>query len=386
MIIILQSAIVYFSFALILFALGRIAESRESYYLKRGRQLTFWTWEISGSLLVFAFISGVRWNVGADYQYYLGEFNHAQKFGETIRDYEYGFALITKSIAFLGFNYVFYFAFLAFLQLLFVYRTFNKERYLIPYVGLTVVLGFHYLTWMNGIRQMLAATIFLFSIQFIIKRKLYIYLIAILTASLIHKSSIILLLLYLIPNRDIFSNRYFTLIVSTICLYVGMDPNWISFVGGDISKVVSIIGYDGYSESIGLFVEQSNNTNFGPRMLTTYLLFIMVVFYSPNLKKYFKETNFLMYYNIYVIGFLLYWLFANSHHIFLRPITYLTICSIPVVSYLLFYLSTNLKKKIASFLIALALSTAYTPISFIADYGLGNEDYSNYKFAWFQNY
>jgi hypothetical protein len=164
-----------------------------------------------------------------------------------------------------------------------------------------------------------------------------------------------------------------------------MDSNWIALVEKYISLVIGRLGYEGYSENIIYFVEQSEGVNFGPRMLATFLLFALVVFYSPSLKGYFSGKSFIMYYNIYVIGFFLYNLFVNSHHIFLRPITYLTICSIPVVAYLLVYLSRRPKKYAALFALVLVLASAYTPLSVIADYGLGDGDYSNYKFFLFNN-
>src|SRR5690554_4193783 len=86
-----------------------------------------------------------------------------------------------------------YFGFLAFLQLFFIYRAFKDQRYLYPFLGIVILFGPEFLSWMNGIRQMLAATMFVFAIQFIQKRQLWKYVGTIVLASLFHTSAIVLL-------------------------------------------------------------------------------------------------------------------------------------------------------------------------------------------------
>jgi len=270
---IIQSLFVYIGLGLSLYLLGRVASQRQIANFQVGHRLTFWNWEIVASLALFALVSGVRWNVGVDHLSYLREYLHAQAYGTTIKDFEIGFKLLTQGMALLGFHYAFYFGLLAFLQLFCIYQTFKDERYLLPYVGLTVVLGFHYLSWMNGIRQMLAATIFLFSIQFIVRRKLAPFVSMIVLASLFHMSSLMLLPLYLLPNKDFLNNRLLVAIASVFFFYIGMDPNWIALVEKYMSLVIGWLGYEGYSENISHFIEQSEGASFGPRMFSIFLLY-----------------------------------------------------------------------------------------------------------------
>lgn len=76
-------------------------------------------------------------------------------------------------------------------------------------------------------------------------------------------------------------------------------------------------------------------------------------------------------------------LFANTSHIFLRPVTYFTIYLAVTTAYLLYYLKSKIKYNISlPFLIVLLFAISYTFISVIADYGRGEMDWSNFKFFW----
>lgn len=376
---ILQSMLVYGSLAGLLYWLGLIAAARQRIDLAKGKVTKFFCWEILAALILFALVSGARWNVGVDHLSYLAEYRNAQAYGETIREFEIGFETLTRGIALLGIHYSVYFGLLAFLQLFFVYSALQGQRYILPYVGATAVLGVHYLMWMNGIRQMLVATAFLWSVRFIQERRALAYASVILIASLFHRSALALLLLYFMPRRDLFPNRALTVLAAGAALLIGADPGWISAMDRPISQIVGWLGYESYAENIDQFLEQSGSTAFGPRMISTYLLFIMVVVYSTKAKRQFDRTSFVVFYNLYVAGFILYGLFVNAHHIFLRPITYLTICSLPVVAFTLHHLRSCGRSRIIAFTVTAVLALAYTPLSVVADSGRGGEDFSNYR-------
>ena len=67
----IQSFIVYGFLGLSMWFLGNLAAERENAYLRMDRKTPFFTWEIITPLLLFAFISGIRWKVGTDHQSYL---------------------------------------------------------------------------------------------------------------------------------------------------------------------------------------------------------------------------------------------------------------------------------------------------------------------------
>lgn len=376
-----QSFIVYGLFGILMFILGQVASLREKENLAKNKVSQFFTPEVVLMLLVFSFISGVRWNVGVDHLTYLDNYLSVQNGGFSRFEKEIGFEFITNLFAKSGIHFSVYFGFLAFIQLFFILRTFKDQRYLYPFLVIIIIFGTEYLSWMNGIRQMLAATMFVFSIQFIQKRQLFKYIVTIFIASLFHKTALILLIFYIIPQKDYFKNRTFTFLLVIISLILGSMKFWIENLT-QLSYLLSFMGYEWYSDNIKILTENEEIRNIGPRRLSMMLAPIIIIWFSPKLKNAFKNTYFLAYYNFTIIGFLLYNIFANLNHGFIRPITYLTIFIVPASAFLLVYLSRNIEKKRLIFIISLLIILSYLPLSIVADSGKGKSDYSNYKFYW----
>ncbi|MEL0615874.1 EpsG family protein [Cobetia marina] len=385
MVTILYSFLVYFSTALSLYYCGRVAANRYKIELQLSKKPSFLNWEIIASFVIFSFISGVRWNVGVDYLSYREEFLYLQEYGTALREFEPGFDFLTKTLAMLGVHYSIYFAILAFLQIFIIYTSFRDEKFILPYVGLLIILSIHYLSWMNGIRQMLAATIFVFAINFIYKRKIYLYVSSILIASTIHQSALILLPFYFIFRHDIFFSRKVTLGLSLLTLIIGLSPNWIVSIKSYAILLLGWLNYNGYVEQLNYLFDNSHARRLGPRGLSTIFTLCIVIYYSKYLKKEFQGTKFSIYYNISILGFLAYNLLHNTHHVFLRPVSYFTIFYLPMVSYLLVYLARSKRKFLIPYAVTLFLSCAHVPLTVIADSNLGDKDYSNYKFYWFED-
>src|SRR5690554_7012911 len=95
----LQSFFVYITLGLILYSLGYLAHIRQKNNLLLNKKTPFWTWEVALALLAFAFVAGVRWNVGVDHQSYLANYLNYQVGGEGIFDKEIGFDYITQLMA-----------------------------------------------------------------------------------------------------------------------------------------------------------------------------------------------------------------------------------------------------------------------------------------------
>lgn len=377
----LQSFIIYSIFGFSLFFFGQISYLRENIYKKLKRYNSFWTWDIILVFLIFAFVSGVRWKVGVDYIEYLNNYLSVQKSGLTTIDKESGFEYLTLILAKLNIHFSFYFGFLAFLQIFFIYRAFKDERYLYPFIGIVIVFGSEYINWMNGIRQTLAATMFVYSIQFINKRKFFHFSVIILLASLMHTSALILFLFYFIPQKDYFKNRILVFVLIAITMYFGNNNSWIYSLK-NLGSILDLLNYENISTNLDSIIEEKQIRLFGPRRFVLLFITILIILFSKKLKSYYKNTLFLSYYNYSILGFLLYNLLQNTHHLFIRPLYYLIIFNVIVSSYLLFYLKTNFRTYWLSFILALILCLSYLPISIVAEYEKGNNDFTNYKFYW----
>lgn len=378
----IQSFLVYGIFAFLLFWLGTISDKRERFYLKRGIKPHFLKWDIVFAIFIFAFISGIRWNVGTDHLNYLLLYKDILKTHHYWQsDVEPGFYFISRIFASLNIHFTIYFAFWAFLQIFFIYYSFKEERYLLPFLGLVIVTGMQYLLWMNGIRHILAACIFVFSIQFIHNRKFIKYFFTILLATLFHKSAIILLIFYFIPNIDYFKNRYLAIFFLIASIIIGSSPHWLSATD-EVRKVLLFIGYDKYSRNLANYIEDTQQMGFGPRRIITQLLSVSIIWFSPILKERFKNTSFLLYYNLTLIGAFYFNIFANTGVIFLRPAYYFIIFSSVTTSYLLYYLKSLTPKAFSlRYLFVFILAISYIGVAIVAESG-SDRDHTNFKFFW----
>lgn len=340
----IESILVYSLTALLLYLLAKSAEVNADLYKKRNRD-SFWTPEIILSLLLFGFIAGARYGVGVDHLSYLDIYQRVQNHISLSREsLEPGFLFITRLFASSGLHYFFYFAFWGILQISFIYYALKDRKYLLPYVALAIMLNSGYfLNWMNGIRQCVVACAFVFLIQYIIDRKPAKYVISLLLLALIHKSAVLLIPLYLLTyNKLTFDKKYLNIAILIACVVLGMVPSWLHLMT-KFANLLTVIGYEGYANRIDLMVTDNlREMAWGPSRISNFLTGVAIVWYYPQMKEYYKNDRYLpIYFLLFFVGICLYNAFANTSHIFLRPIEYLTIFKLPLIAYLLYYLKRS---------------------------------------------
>lgn len=340
------SLLVYTMTGCLLFLMGRNVYMREL-SLHRGQSLPFLSVEIVGSILLFSFVAGARYNVGVDHLSYWDIYMALQEGRELSRDtYEVGFLWLTKLIAATGCHPFFYFAFWGGLQLGIIYYACKDRKYLLPYMGLFVMLGPFFLTWMNGMRQSLVACCFVFLVAYIKDHRFWCYVMGVLLLSLIHKSALILLPLYFLRFFEgVGSNKYVNIGLLIVSVFLGMMPTWLNIVSS-FSDLLAMLGYDYYATNLDVMVEEGYSvTAFGPSRLMDLAITCFLFWYYPKLQVFFSEDRYLpVYFLLFLIGACLYNLFVNTDHIFLRPIMYLTIFKLPLCAYLLHYLKETCLK------------------------------------------
>lgn len=152
------------------------------------------------SFLPFAAVSMLRWQVGTDwpiydsYYYYI---NHGiQSFSEPL------FNLLNKFLYLFSEDSSLLFAVVGFFTLLLFFLAIYQQSPMIPFSILLFFLTNKYFTSLNQIRQMLAMSIFFFSLKFIFQRNALAYYTAILTAILIHTSSVVYLPFYFLYGKE----------------------------------------------------------------------------------------------------------------------------------------------------------------------------------------
>lgn len=159
-------------------------------------------------ILIFGiiFFDGLRWEMGTDWYNYLNNF---QKINiRWTPGFEFGYQYYTQFISLFTENYSVYLFITSFL---FYVGIFYNSYKISGNSFITIFLLFATITWYSGgQRQMLACAIFLFSLKYIINRKLTLFLIFSFLGLSFHLTFIVLIPFYFIYGM---SNRMFYLII-----------------------------------------------------------------------------------------------------------------------------------------------------------------------------
>ena len=354
MIIVLLEIIIYILFAWIMY---KMVQESICYYPSG-----CWNRYLILLIVVFSTICAIRFNVGVDYLSYAKIFHN----GWISNDKEILWNIVVTIIHKLGFHFVVGMGIVAFFQIFFIVKGIRRYPYILLFFPVVLFGGRYFIDLMGAMRQMAVACIFLWASKYIYERKIWHYVIIIFICSLIHHSALMLLPLYLIPNRfHIANKRMPMLIVFIICFIAGQTPAFRSFASY-AESFATFSGYEEYTSRVGTFLEQGNTDEalrFGPMMLSYFITAVFIIWFGPLLKKKYenKIRCFNLWYNLGYIYACLYFLVCNISHIFIRPIQYLELFQLIIASLLLydFYSSRRVlfQKKLLLYIFLIVIWT-----------------------------
>ncbi|WP_392340470.1 EpsG family protein [Moritella marina] len=221
------------------------------------------------------FVAAFRYNVGTDYIAYHEMYIYKDKMYE---HKEIGYRLFVDFFSNVGFSPQFFFFLFSLLTLFLFYKgysyIFNNERFYF-YLATLLFIPFYYFATLNVVRQALAASIFFYSIRFILEKSFFKYLICILIASLFHYSAIVCLILYL-TSKVKFSNYRKYLLYIVFVLFIIINP--ISILVDIYVSFKLPLYYHFNSIEYGVGV-----SGFGKVM--AIILFVFVIFSSNYINK-----------------------------------------------------------------------------------------------------
>lgn len=362
----------------------------ERYALKiTKRNIPFLNLPTTISILLFALICGVRYNVGVDNLSYIQQYTNLQRLGHFARgDFEALFGWTANIFTSLGFHFSIFMGFWAGIQLFFIYYSMRYNKYLLPFIALFIVLGPTFLTWTNILRQTVVICIFTFLIEYIVTRKLWKYVAGILICSCIHKSAIILLPFYFIFQKPLYpKSRLLNISIVIVCTVVGMTPSWIYMMNG-LKDILAFVDYEDYANQLEFITENANQAMaWGPARIGLYVLDLLAIWFYPKIKeKYRLDNRFNIYFCAFLFGTFFFNLFANTSHIFLRPIAYFRDFRLIIVPVCLYYL---LKER--RYILYLSMSilayfyTLYASSKAFVGGGPGEKAPEVYKFFFLEN-
>lgn len=315
---------------------------------------------ISGILLTL--ISTLRYGIGFDYFSYKNIFKEISNVNIfEIRDVyssEILYAYINKFISYLGGNYL---VFLLFINIFvyssiiwFIYK-YSKNFYISIFIFITFQFFAHS---MNLLRQTLSLAIFLFSYQFIVKRKFIPYILILFLGFLFHKSIIFLIPMYFILNLKFNIKSFIIISALSIILYIFTDDIFSFF----IKNLLNI--YSNYENTI---YWKANSFKY---IIFQSFYFIFVVIFSNKLTKINYKNNILI--NTAFYTFLTN-IFITKHFIFERFSIYMFIFSIILLPEILDIYKNNYKeRKMYYFLLSVIILIGLSYIVFASSEGFHN--------------
>ncbi len=300
-------------------------------------------------IVLYTLVFGIRYGVGTDFFNYMNAYIDWDITYASEHEWELCFIWINSFCSYFHFPYPIFFSILAFLQIIFIYLTFKDRKDVLAYsMIMLILLGIGLWNFQNGLRQAIAFVIFLFSIKFIIKKKLSHFIVFIILAVNFHRSAIILFPLYFLYNKQqIYFKKeilqYILLFISFIISISGIAQTFLS----EFEAIISFLGYEKYIDSDFLNTFASGWT---PYTYALFLVYIVFAYNYTNVRNFYQSDRlFEILYDLFFIGICLNFIFLGNM-MFGRILSYFTNLSFIIFGYYFNYFRQTYKRSYPNFL------------------------------------
>ncbi len=273
-----------------------------------------WKYMVYG-LVIYAIVFALRYNVGVDYMSYY--YNYQAYFTSTAQQsvkevFEPGFLFLTSFLANAKAHFSIYFGVIAFLQIYLSMLAFKDKPKLYPYLIICFMLYCYWLTYANGLRQIMALACWIWSIKYLVEKKVWKHYLILLLAASMHKSALALIFFYPLFNwkPEWFKNIKIQLAMLLLSLVI-MKLDIIQSMMQGIENIFMISGYDQYNsedQNTNLYQKASLGLGFAITLVFNTLLIV----YSNRVKEFVKSRYLTCAYNLFVIGVCLKYILINS--------------------------------------------------------------------------
>lgn len=331
----IQTFLIYTTLALFLF-----------YFTKKSQDysgvLSFVVYIIP--IAIYTLVFGIRYGVGTDFFNYLNAYENWNITFANEHEWEIGFRTIVSLCSYFHFPYPILFSVIAFLQITFIYVALKDRKDILAYSMLMLILlGVGLWNFQNGLRQAIAFVIFLYSIKYIINKKVFHFIVTIILAVCFHRSAIILFPVYFLFNREqVYLKKqtiqFIILTVSAIISISGIAQTFLSH----FETLISLLGYEKYLESDFLNTFSSGWT---PYTFALCLVYFVFAYNYNNVRNFYQSDRFFeIVYDLFFIGICLNFIFLGNM-MFGRILSYLTSFSFLIFGYYLNYLVHTYKNS-----------------------------------------
>lgn len=348
---------VFYTLVYLLFTYTMYVQANKSYSisLSRGYESN-WDKYLWYFVIIFTMISGFRWNVGADSYAYAKAFKYPEQAMDLyFQNKEYLWYCLLWLHKKIGLHYVAGMCIAAFLQIFFITKTVKEYRFCLIFLPI-VLFGSHFFQdMMNGVRQLIAASLFFYATTFITKRKLTKYCCLIIIASLFHRSALTLLPIYLLTYTEkiytkIIDRKWICLGVFLLCVVVGNTPQFQGYMQ-TFEEIANLVGYENMVDNLNYHLDKGLDETqvnlFGLMQISYMLTAVFTILFAPTLYSNFKEIipNIGLWLFLSYLYVCLVFLTQNLGISLIRPIMYLEYFHMIIIAILLYNLNSNVQYK-----------------------------------------
>lgn len=253
------------------------------------------------SVVLYALVLGFRYNVGGDYQGYVGYFKGVSgSVSSADVPYEIGFYWLIRALKFFQLPPSSLFLATCGIQMIFMTIWLRRHSFLASwfiYFYFTTLLAFES---MNTIRQAMALMILLCAVLRLLDRKPLQYLVLVGLASTLHKSALIFLPLYFFLDKEWISSRRWQIVILLIAY---ASANAIKELLFDLLPQLSAaLGYGNYADIQQDLFFGRQVQGFSPGLMFVLVSDLIVIMASPWLKRRYAALGFRAYYNAFYVG------------------------------------------------------------------------------------
>lgn len=285
-------------------------------------------------IIIFSLIVGLRWNVGIDFPVYY----------DLLMGYYSDEAQLTRLelipyITILGIQkydipFYYWFVVMAFIQMFFLQKTFDKNLKIFLVWGIFFYLTSQLAYAMNIIRQAAAVSVVLYAYTFINSREYRKYLFWVFIASLFHLSALIGIPIMFLSRLKVSFSQIIQIVIVGLFFLFGDDI--IDYVSKYIYRFSGTFEYLVRIENIYDEARQIKAST-GLGVIFYYLRYIVLILYSKKLSKEYGKYGFDIFYTLSFVGICLY--NATMYSMYLSRISmYFSICSVICLAMLMVYL------------------------------------------------
>ena len=256
-------------------------------------------------IILLIVVASIREGVGTDFNTYRFIWNNTLPLNTAIiaktTGVEYlepGFRYFLSTIKLISDSQILFFTAMAMLTLCFLYFGLTSIPDINIYLSITIYFMIFYMPYtFNGMRQALSMSIFVYSLDYIVKNDFKKTFILSLLAASFHSTGILIIVSYCILNISIKMNIFFY-------FFLGFILSILLFYSSYVQNFINLMFHGKFS----FFEEQWGGTSFFQLLTRTLITLIFVFFIEKSKSSYLNKIIY-----IYLFGFFIYLILLDSN-------------------------------------------------------------------------